>query len=814
MKLGRLIRIRIRSPFGITRNIHSHRVLLTMKLSQHYQTSLQNERAKSWDSSELCQLLSDSDEWDDEPALKKVKLKPTNTLESTIFESGSDDDDLMILLEQKAPVRAELPATLLLDDENTNLASRHHKVHTESKNLDTSSSQDKTPLASSYQASDASYVPSSKDEVNEVDVTKDTKRPALRARNHELVFLTQQTNMHENNSKEGSAEPASRTSTGIARKQVQGLVLSEEQESVIELAKQGLNIFYTGSAGTGKSVLLRVLIKTLRRMYGHGSVAVTASTGLAACSIGGITVHSFAGIGLGIGEPSKLVQKVKRSKKHVLRWQNISALVIDEVSMIDGELLDKLDHVAKKIRKDSSPFGGIQIILSGDFFQLPPVNKNQNQEIKFAFDSSAWKDSINATIMLQKVFRQQGDGRFIQMLNDMRMGNIDSETELEFKKLSRPLPDDEIIPAELYSTRNEVERANNSRLYNLPGRVRLYQAIDGGELSDVDAKEKLLANFLAPRELQLKVGAQVMMIKNIDDTLVNGSLGKVIDFIDSDTYLFYEKLRSNPDMKEGDLNVLLSGKRLPDMHSDDEDDANQRVKRKKTLKGTFCKSDKDEPEEKLGETIFDFLRDGIDATDPQTMANAERKRRLIEELHESSSARKLPLVRFLTPDGSSRCVLVRPEDWAIEDENEKPLVSRVQLPLMLAWALSIHKSQGQTLPKVKVDLRRIFEKGQAYVALSRAVSRSGLQVLNFNRSKVQAHGSVIEFYKTLSSAHEAKKRFDNSTRIQPKLNFAPKTITKVPKKSVTRQPVDRISLLLAQKNNRKNIEIMDNSSAL
>lgn len=536
--------------------------------------------------------------------------------------------------------------------------------------------------------------------------------------------------------------------------------LSKEQEDVIRLAKAGHNIFYTGSAGTGKSVLLREMIKVLKDVYGHEQVAVTASTGLAACNIGGVTLHSFAGVGLGGGEVTKLYRKVRRSRKHVKRWETVSALVIDEVSMLDGELLDKLDFIAQKIRKNSRPFGDIQLVFCGDFFQLPPVTKDPNNSTKFAFESNVWKEGIDTTIMLTKVFRQQGDSKFIEMLNKMRLGKIDAETEREFKSLSRPLPQDEIIPAELYSTRNEVERANNQRLNKLPGKAHIFHAIDGGVLEDREMKDRLLQNFLAPKELQLKIGAQVMMIKNIDATLVNGSLGKVIDFIDPETYMFYETIVRNPDLTP---EALAKVKDNPDLLRETwnqlcEEGENDTPVRQKSVKDAFCRGDPDESVDQLGESIFDFLKD-VTSDDIETKTNLNRKRELLRQVHESSKAKKkLPLVRFKTSDLSTRTILVEPESWAIEDENEKPLVSRVQLPLMLAWSLSIHKSQGQTLPKVKVDLRRVFEKGQAYVALSRAVSREGLQVLNFDKSRIQAHQKVVDFYSTLVTVKHAIKQ--------------------------------------------------------
>ncbi|CCK70649.1 DNA helicase PIF1 KNAG_0E03960 [Huiozyma naganishii CBS 8797] len=555
------------------------------------------------------------------------------------------------------------------------------------------------------------------------------------------------------------------------------LFLSKEQENIIDLAKEGHNIFYTGSAGTGKSVLLKEMIKALKTLYGVDEVAVTASTGLAACNIGGFTLHSWSGIGLGQGEPDKLYKKVRRSRKHLKRWEEVKALVIDEVSMLDGELLDKLNFIAQKIRKNHEPFGGIQVIFCGDFFQLPPVSKDPNNPTKFAFESASWKRGINMTIMLQKVFRQQGDTEFINMLNKMRLGTIDEETEQEFKKLNRPLPDDDIIPAELYSTRNEVDRANFARLNKLPGRVHSFTAIDGGSLDNAELKEKLLSNFLAPKDLRLKVGAQVMMIKNVDATLVNGSLGKIIDFIDGDTYMFLRTMEENDDLSTQQLEhlsknpkALLDKFKAQEEQDEGGNDVNQQ--RRKIIKDAYCQYSTQEQTSLLDDTIFNFLNSKV-GNNEEARVNIERKKQLIQNLHQNSKNRKLPLVRFKTSDMSSRTVLVEPEDWSIDDENEKTLVSRVQLPLMLAWSLSIHKSQGQTLPKVKVDLRRVFEKGQAYVALSRAVSREGLQVLNFDKTRILAHPKVVEFYRTLVSADKAVKQAHTTTERPVKRSYAP-----------------------------------------
>ncbi|CUM54033.1 unnamed protein product [Debaryomyces tyrocola] len=540
-------------------------------------------------------------------------------------------------------------------------------------------------------------------------------------------------------------------------KSVKPIVLSGEQEYVLQLATGGQSLFYTGSAGTGKSVLLRSIIKSLKQKHEKGHVAVTASTGLAACNIGGITLHSFAGVGLGDGTVSALMKKIRRNKKAYFRWCLVKVLIIDEISMIDGIFLNKLDSISKTLRKNNKPFGGIQLIVCGDFYQLPPVNKikptnqmslnGQNivEESIFAFESQAWKDTIKCTIILKEVFRQKGDQRFIDMLNDMRNGKVNNETIAEFKRLSRRLDNpDGIEPAELFSTRYEVENANNTRLNLLKGESQIFKAIDSGSLP-TEQRQTVLNNFLAPQKLFLKKNAQVMCIKNFDETLVNGSLGQVVNFMDRDTYMHYNLMKENPEATISEIE--------------------REFKKNKEKKKIVDELEAEHKPLSLNDSIFDFLEDieimeglhdvELDVHELAFRTNKERKVDFIKALHQNSSKLKYPLVRFLLPDGyNTREVLVEPEQWTIEDENENVLARRIQLPLILAWSLSIHKSQGQTLPKVKVDLKRVFEKGQAYVALSRAVSRNGLQVLNFNKDKIMAHPKVNKFYESLSSTEE------------------------------------------------------------
>jgi len=197
------------------------------------------------------------------------------------------------------------------------------------------------------------------------------------------------------------------------------ITLSGEQRRVLDLViDQQKSVFFTGSAGTGKSVLMRAIIAELRKKYVRDPdrIAVTASTGLAACNIGGVTLHSFGGIGLGKEDVPTLVKKIKRNPKAKNRWIKTKILIIDEISMVDGDLFDKLEAIARAMRNNGRPFGGIQLVITGDFFQLPPVPDYENKArgAKFAFDAGTWATAIHHTIGLTEVFRQKDPGKFPQ----------------------------------------------------------------------------------------------------------------------------------------------------------------------------------------------------------------------------------------------------------------------------------------------------------------------------------------------------------------------------------------------------------------
>lgn len=479
-------------------------------------------------------------------------------------------------------------------------------------------------------------------------------------------------------------------------------------------------------AGTGKSVLLRELIATLKRSHRreHDAVAVTASTGLAACNIGGVTLHSFAGIGLGKESVADLVRKIKRNPKAKNRWLRTKILIIDEISMVDGELFDKLESIARHIRNSGLPFGGIQLVITGDFFQLPPVPEN-GKPATFAFDAKTWQTCIAHTIGLTHVFRQK-DPEFAGMLNEMRLGYLSQKSVETFQKLRRPLQfDDGLTATELFSTRREVERSNTMKMRSLPGESVVFTAEDSGTVQDKQFRDKLLSSCMAPASIELKINAQVMLIKNYDDTLVNGSLGRVVGFMNEKMYDIYTE--------NGDLMGACDG------------DSAALTKRQ------------------------------------------EKIRALARERAAADTARRWPLVSFSLADGTSRQLLVEPELWKVELPNGEIQAQRSQIPLILAWALSIHKAQGQTLERVKVDLGQAFEKGQAYVALSRATCKEGLQVLGFQSAKVMAHEKVREFYRNLSGAHDVHKALLEEKKATQALKKekAQKALGMKPKRKVT-----------------------------
>jgi ATP-dependent DNA helicase PIF1 len=336
--------------------------------------------------------------------------------------------------------------------------------------------------------------------------------------------------------------------------------LTDQQLSVIDYLLEGDNLFLTGGGGVGKSYLLSVIYTEFpglkKKMFAAknpGSISklpriqMCAMTGCAALLLGhkAKTLHSWAGIGLGKGSVSELYVKIRRNQKSMKNWLCTDLLIIDEVSMMTAELLDKLNEIGKKVRSNKKPFGGIQILLVGDFYQLPPVNRS-DEETKFAFESDAWKELITSSIELTEIQRQK-DEVFQRVLKEARRGALTKEScELLAGLQGRDWKENKIRPTLLFPRRAEVDMINDSNLRALTGRRYTYKArlvydgkIPEGFSETNEGFQKALQMFDSDaaysKELELILNAQVMLIANIDPDsgLVNGSRGVITGFCPS-----------------------------------------------------------------------------------------------------------------------------------------------------------------------------------------------------------------------------------------------------------------------------------------
>lgn len=414
------------------------------------------------------------------------------------------------------------------------------------------------------------------------------------------------------------------------------------QAEALDILKLGHNVFLTGPAGSGKTHLLNSYINFLKD--NHVEVGITASTGIAATHMGGTTIHSWTGMGIKDILKKHDLEELKTRKYLRDRFARTQVLVIDEVSMLHHYRLDLIDEICRHMKNNDAPFGGMQVILCGDFFQLPPIARVGEPNAQFAYEAKVWKEASFKICYLEEQHRQT-DRDFLKVLNEIRGNRLSEEGMKHLKSRSGKNTNIEIEPTLLHTHNIDVDSINQKELEKLTGQQREYEMESKGRGPLVESLKK---SCLAPESLRLKMGAKVMFVKNnFDEGYVNGTLGKIVGFD-----------------HEGPIVKTFSGK-----------------------------------------TIH-----------------------------------------------------VKPASWMIEEEG-KPKATIGQYPLRLAWAITVHKSQGMSLDAVEVDLSKSFEKGMGYVALSRVRSLAGLNLLGLNDIAVQVRGEVLDFdgeLRKISNRHLAE----------------------------------------------------------
>ena len=313
--------------------------------------------------------------------------------------------------------------------------------------------------------------------------------------------------------------------------------LSKQQLAVVEAFCAGKNIFVTGGAGSGKSYLLHFL----KRNFSHQGLEITASTGIAAVNISGATIHSWAGIGLANMPLEQIIENLFSAKMSRVRRKIIQAkaLAIDEISMISAKTLEIINAVLCAVRKNDAVMGGLQTLFFGDFLQLPPIKKEE--DVDFAFQSKVWKSLDLEVFNLEEIFRQK-DQNFVKILNNLRFGKVTKDDVELLKSRLKAVDDNLAIRPTILTTHNaKVEKINEMELKKIP---QLEMANEAKYFGDVYKIDFLKKNCIASNILRLKVGAQVMMIKNTyqKEGIINGSLGVVKDFSPKKNYPLVEFL--------------------------------------------------------------------------------------------------------------------------------------------------------------------------------------------------------------------------------------------------------------------------------
>lgn len=454
------------------------------------------------------------------------------------------------------------------------------------------------------------------------------------------------------------------------------------QERALNILKTGVNVFLTGEPGAGKTYVINQYVAWLEAA--GLNVAVTASTGIAATHIGGMTIHSWSGIGIKDILTSQDLDQIASRERIVKRAKAAQVLVIDEISMLDGKVLDMVDQVLRTVRQKPEAFGGLQVVCIGDFFQLPPVTR-QGDIMRYAFESNAWLNLKPLVCYITEQYRQE-DEMLLGLLGSIRRNEIEDEhyTLLEEQK---EIAYEQIEPTRLYTHNTDVDTLNNQKLAELSGSPKTYQMSSKGKKPLI---EGLVKNCLSPETLVLKEDAMVMCTKNnFEVGYVNGTLGRVVRF------------------DQG-----------------------------------------------------------------------------------------YPVVETT----SGKEILIKPTTWELA-EDKKVLASIEQLPLRLAWAITIHKSQGMSLDAAEIDLSKAFVYGQGYVALSRVRSLDGLKIIGMHANALQVDPKIVmqdmKFHKESELAEDAFIAMDDSEIAEMHERFVVAHGGKVPKEGeigLVRNVLDRIKI--------------------
>jgi ATP-dependent exoDNAse (exonuclease V) alpha subunit len=423
------------------------------------------------------------------------------------------------------------------------------------------------------------------------------------------------------------------------------------QAEALDILKMGKNVFLTGPAGSGKTHVLNSYIQYLRS---HAvDVAVTASTGIAATHLGGQTIHSWSGIGVRDVLTDYDIDEMMQKAYLYKRFDRTKVLIIDEVSMLHHFRLDLIEWICRQMKHNERPFGGMQIVLCGDFFQLPPVTRGEVVESEFAYKADCWKEAKLTICYIGEQHRQK-DNVYLSILNQIRQNKVTKKTVELLKTRLNKDPESGRESTRLYTHNIDVDTVNKRHLDLIDSPVKNYHMTSKGSKG---LTETLKKSCLSPEKLELKKGARVMFTKNHQEGgYVNGTLG----------------------------------------------------------------------------FVFDFNSFG----DPVVQTNNGMK------------------------------FSVTPQSWKIEEEG-KTKAEISQLPLRLAWAITVHKSQGMSLDAMEVDLSKSFVRGMGYVALSRVRSLDGMKLLGFNDMSLEIDEEVLKKDLEFQNMSESsKQRLLQMTRVE------------------------------------------------